>query len=49
MMALLHEGSHRNLGHGQLFGHMILTVNSGWLTLYKTFTGNQFIFEIKEI
>lgn len=49
MTVLLHEGSHRNLGHGQLFGHMILTVNSGWLTLYKTFTGNQFIFEIKEI
>lgn len=49
MTALLHEGSHRNLDQGQLFGHMILTVNSGWLTLYKTFTGNQFIFEIKEI
>lgn len=47
MTALLHEGSHRNLDQGQLFGHMILTVNSGWLTLYKTF--NQFIFENKEI
>lgn len=45
MMALLHEDSHKNQGQGQQFGHMILTVNSGWLTLYKTC--NQLIFEIK--
>lgn len=47
MMALLHEDSHKNQGQGQQFGHMILTVNSGWLTLYKTC--NQLIFEIMEI
>lgn len=46
-MALLHEDSHKNQGQGQQFGHMILTVNSGWLTLYKTC--NQLIFEIMEI